>query len=178
MGSEMCIRDRRSSTRAAHTAPSRRTNPPTMCSSTAVFMHSLLLYRIGISMFYDPPPERGSNYSLSPGAPFHAPPPLPPVQCFWALFLPLLCHISSQAEVLAVWPPRSPISSPKTLHRWPHGGGCQGWDDIFLRSSRRPSSYQAIWSPCTLVNPERSTSRVDTHVGNIFHHAQKPATSH
>ena len=29
----------------------------------------------------------------------------------------------------------------------------QGWDNRVLRSSRRPSSYQDIWSRCTLVNP-------------------------
>ena len=40
-----------------------------------------------------------------------------------------------------------------------NGGGYQGWDNKFLRSSRRPSSYQDIQSPCTLENPELSTSR-------------------
>ena len=44
----------------------------------------------------------------------------------------------------------------------------QGWDNRVLRSSRRPSSYQDIWSRCTLINPGLSTSRVYKHVGHIL----------
>ena len=54
----------------------------------------------------------------------------------------------------------------------------ESWDDIFLRSSRRQSSYQDVWSPCTPVNPGLSTSRVYTHVGHIFHQTEKLTTSH
>ena len=80
----------------------------------------------------------------------------------------------SQAEFLVVSPPLSPASSPRTLQRWPNGGGYRGWDNRFLSSPRRPSSYQGIWSPCTLVCPELSTSRVYTNVGHgIFHHSEK-----
>ena len=61
----------------------------------------------------------------------------------------------SQAEFPVVTPPLSPMSSPRILQRWLNGRG-----------------------PCTLVNHGLSTSRVYTHVGHIFHHTEKPTTSH
>ena len=56
----------------------------------------------------------------------------------------------SQTELLVASLPFSPVLSLRTLQRWPNGGSTrQGWGNRFLKSSRRPSSYQEIWSRYT-----------------------------
>ena len=122
------------------------------------------------------PRHNGDRANLSAGVPFHAPrSPLPSALYVFTCYLShCYCAVyHSQAEFLEVSPPLSPASSPRTLLRWPNGGGYQGWDNRFVSSSRRPSSYQDVWSPCTLVNPGLTTSRVYTNVGHIFHHSER-----
>ena len=141
-------------------------------------MHSLLLCRIEKSHVFMMIPISWDRPIPSSGAPR---PPRAVAACsvFEYYYSHSCCAVyHSQAEFLVVSPPLSPASSPRTLKRWPNGGRHQGWDNEFLSSSRRPSSYQDMWSPCTLVNPGLSTSRVYTNVGHIFHHSEKssPAT--
>ena len=162
-------------TPATH-APTHHAHLPTMYSSTAVFMHSSLLCRTEIFHVFMIRRHYGDRQPV-PGSTFPRPPrtvaacsvfrnTISPTHCCCAVY-------HSQAEFLVVSPPLFPASSPRTLQRWPNGGGYQGWDNRFLSSSRRPSSYQDIWSPCTLVNPGRSTSRVYANLGHIFHHSEK-----
>ena len=59
------------STPARH-APTHHAHLPTMYSSTAAFMHSLLLCRIAIFLVFMIRRHYGNRPSPSPGAPFHA----------------------------------------------------------------------------------------------------------
>ena len=89
------------STPATH-APTHHAYLPTMYSSTAVFMHGLLLCRIEIFHVFMIRRHYGDRPSPSPGASFHAlRAPFPPALCFKYYFSHslLLCRISFAGRV-------------------------------------------------------------------------------
>ena len=128
------------------------------------------------------PRHNGDRASPSPGAPFQARcAPLPTALFFLIQFLPplLLYHVSLAGRVpYGVAATLASVISEDlaAVARWKGEPRLGRYVPQTVPASELFSRYR--WSPCTLVNPGLSTSRVNTHVGHIFHHTEKPTTSY
>ena len=130
-----------------------------MYSSTAVFVYSLLLCRIGLSMFLLSPAITGIELAR-PQEHLSTPP---------ARRCRLLCVVNnyfshcccavyhSQAEFLVVSPPFSPVSPPRTFQQWQNGIEYAAFDRIQIRHARQIASKGSLGF-CSVVLYQGHTS--------------------